>query len=99
MSDPVSTYRRRNPVGVAALIRGLHPLLKQKIRPALHAIQQDPLCGKVLREELAGLRSYRVARFRAVYRVADHTTVEIIAVGPRRNIYEETSRRLQREPP
>ena len=44
------------------------------------------------------MRSYRVARFRVVYRVADRTTVEIIAVGPRRNIYEETYRLVRREP-
>ena len=71
MSDPVSTYRLRIPIGVADLIRGVHPLLKQKIKSALHAIQPNPRCGKSLREELTGLRTYRVTRFRVVYRVAD----------------------------
>ena len=48
----------------------------------------DPGEGKALKEELAGLHSFRVSRFRIVYRVKNRV-VEIIAVGPRNRIYEE----------
>jgi mRNA interferase RelE/StbE len=75
----------------------LHPDLKRKIRSALDDIVDDPTVGKPLRDELEGLRSCRVARCRILYRVAG-AVIEIVAVGPRRTIYEETWRRVRRGP-
>lgn len=90
--------RLKLPGDVASLIRGLHPDLKRKIRSALDDVLADPSVGKSLRDELAGLRSCRVARFRIIYRVAG-TVIEVVAIGPRRTIYEETWRRVRRRPP
>ena len=89
--------RLKVPDDVAVLIRGLHPDLKRKVRSALADIVDDPEVGKVLRDDLAGLRSCRVSRFRIVYRIAG-TTTEVVAVGPRRTIYQETWRRVRRLP-
>jgi mRNA interferase RelE/StbE len=89
--------RLRVPDEVAALIRGLHPDLKRKVRTALSDIAEDPTIGKRLRDELSGLRSCRLGRFRIVYRVAG-TVIEVVAVGPRHTIYEETWRRLGKSP-
>lgn len=47
-------------------------------------------------DELAGLRSCRVGRLRIVYRLTGNRIIEIVAVGPRRTIYEETYRLLRR---
>ena len=93
------------------LIRHLHPDIKRKIRMALSEIIENPLCGKSLgsgvaikREgfwgtscgELEEMRSFRVSKFRIIYRsVSD--AIEVIALGPRRSIYEETLRLIQRE--
>ena len=82
----------RVPEEVARRVRGLHPDIKRKVRRALQAVLDDPLAGNPLKEELEGLRSYRIGRLRIVCRQADDGNVEIIAVGPRRNIYEETYR-------
>ena len=87
--------RLRIPDEVAGLIRGLHPDLKRKIRSALDDLLDDPTVGKPLREELAGLRSCRVTRFRIIYRVAG-TVIEVVAVGPRQTIYQETWRKVRR---
>ncbi|MCZ6641673.1 MAG: type II toxin-antitoxin system RelE/ParE family toxin, partial [Gammaproteobacteria bacterium] len=57
----------------------------------------DPNAGKVLHEELSGLRSFRVGRFRIIYRVASLTVLDVIAVGPRERIYEETYRLVRKE--
>ena len=89
--------RLKIPDDVAALIRGLHPDLKRKIRSALDDLLDDPTIGKTLRDELAGLRSCRVARLRIIYQVAG-TVIGIVAVGPRRTIYEETWRKVRRPP-
>jgi mRNA interferase RelE/StbE len=97
MGSRAVSHRLRIPTEVAELIRGLHPGIKRKVRAALQAIVEAPGCGKPLKEDLAGLRSYRMGRMRTVYRVADDRLVEVVAVGPRKQIYEETYRRVQRE--
>ena len=89
MSPP---RRLRIPHEVTALVRGLHPVLKRKVRAGLEALLQDPYAGKALRNELQGLRSYRVGRFRIIHRLRED--VELVAFGPRDSIYLETYRRL-----
>jgi mRNA interferase RelE/StbE len=70
--------------------------MKQKIRAALAEILERPSYGKALRAELQGMRSLRVSKFRLIYRVDVHL-IEVIALGPRRSIYEETLRLVQME--
>jgi mRNA interferase RelE/StbE len=78
------------------LIRHLHPAIKQKVRVALAESLGEPSCGKALRGELQSLRSFRVSKFRIIYRVMAQV-IEVVALGPRRSIYEETLRLLQAE--
>ena len=92
----MSVGRLRVPDQVAEILRGLHPELKRKIRSALRAILDCPTCGKALKEELAGLRSFRVGRFRVIYRIAAGGVIDVVAIGPRKTIYLETYRRLSR---
>ena len=92
----MTTRRRlRVPSDVAALLRGLHPELKRRIRAGLDRLLEDPGVGKALRGELAGLRSLRVGRIRIVYRDTA-SAIDVVAVGPRDRIYEETLRLLRR---
>lgn len=93
-----SFYRLRVPDRLEGLIQGLHPHLKRKVRAALDVIRADPVAGKELRDDLVGLRSFRVGRFRIIYRVAPRRLIELVALGPRRSIYEDTLRLLRREP-
>jgi mRNA interferase RelE/StbE len=93
-----SFYRLRVPDRLKGLIQGLHPHLERKVRAALDVIREDPLAGKELRDDLVGLRSFRVGRFRIIYRVAPRRLIELVALGPRRSIYEDTLRLLRREP-
>jgi len=90
-------YRLRIADHAAAVLRTLHPNIKRKLRAALGAIAVDPEAGKALVEDLSGLRSYRVGRFRIIYRLADGMQVEIVAAGPRERIYEETYRLIKKE--
>jgi mRNA interferase RelE/StbE len=85
----MDSYTLRVPDGIAEGIRGMHPHLKKKIRATLRMLLADPLAGKPLKEELKGLLSLRVSRFRIIYRVRK-STIEIVALGPRSRIYEET---------
>jgi mRNA interferase RelE/StbE len=90
------TRRIRVPDDVARLIRGLHPHLKKKIKAAIKMITSNPNEGKELRDDLSELRSFRGGRFRIIYRVR-RGALEIVAVGPRDRIYEDTYRILMKE--
>jgi len=82
----------------AALVRTLHPDIKRKIKAALQTVLNDPQSGKALKDELKGLKSFKVGKFRVVYKTAkDRGVIEVVAIGPRKTIYEETLRLLQRE--
>lgn len=81
------------PDAVAGLVRSMHPHLKKKVRSAFHLLIKDPAAGKPLRDELLGLRSFRVGRHRIIYRLQQ---IEIVAVGSRESIYEETYRLLKK---
>lgn len=85
----------RVPDETAALVRSLHPNLKRKIKAALQTILTDPQAGKALKDELEGLRSLRVGKVRVVYRIIKGM-IEIVAIGPRKWIYEETLRLLRK---
>ncbi|OGQ93993.1 MAG: hypothetical protein A2521_04430 [Deltaproteobacteria bacterium RIFOXYD12_FULL_57_12] len=87
----------RIPAEVAALIKGLHPDLKKIVRKALEAILAEPASGKALKDELSGLVSDRIKRFRIIYRRGPGQRIEIITIGPRRYIYEETFKIMSRE--
>lgn len=91
------TYKLRISNDLVDLIREIHPELKRKLKTALDTIRSNPFCGKKLRHELDGYRSYRVSRFRIIYRTAKLNELEVVAIGPRKSIYQETYRLLQRQ--
>ena len=84
------------PHDIAELIRNMHPHLKKKIKASLKTILVNPDSGKALKKELIGLRSFRISQFRIICRPASDNTIDIIAIGPRARIYEETFRIISR---
>ena len=95
MKNPV--YKVRVPREVVELIRGLHPQLKRKVRTLLLSVLKDPRSGRPLRGELKGLWSVRVSRFRLIYRIGRNRRIEIVALGPRERIYQETLRLVKKK--
>lgn len=90
-------YKLVVPGHIRELIRTMHPSLKRKIKSSLKMVLSDPCSGKALRDELAGLRSFRVSSFRIIYRIKDPEQIELVAIGPRGRIYEETFRVIRKE--
>lgn len=84
------------PRDVQELIRKMHPELKRKIRASLEILLSEPSSGKALMEELSGLRSLRVSSFRIIYRIKESEQIELVTIGPRERIYEETFRLIQK---
>lgn len=93
----VAGYKLKIPHETAVLIRNLHPDLKSRIKAALKAVLQDPHSGKALKDELSGLRSFQIRRLRLIYRISSDEIIEIIAIGPRKNIYEETFKLISKD--
>jgi len=91
-------YRLRVPDETVYFLSALHPEIKRKIKAALNIITSEPGVGKSLQDELRGLNSFKVGRFRIIYKVAPKRIIEIVAIGPRRTIYEETYRLLKKTP-
>jgi mRNA-degrading endonuclease RelE of RelBE toxin-antitoxin system len=59
----------RVPDDVASVLRKLHPVIKSHIRFGLSRVLENPYCGKALKEKLQGLRSYKIKRYRIIYRI------------------------------
>jgi mRNA-degrading endonuclease RelE of RelBE toxin-antitoxin system len=78
---------------VSVFVSHLPPELKKKVRAALKSIAADPHRAKELRDELTGLRSYRVAGARLIYRI-EGSRIEVVAFGPRADIYERAAGEL-----
>jgi mRNA interferase RelE/StbE len=92
-----SRHKLKMPDDTAAVVRSLHPNLKRKVKSALSAIMNDPHAGKALKDELEGLQSFRVGKFRIVYGIKNkERIIEVIAIGPRKIIYEETLRLVKK---
>lgn len=83
-------YRSRYTPEAAERIRRFHPQVKREIREGIRELLVTPLAGHALQFELAGLRSYRIRTYRIIYRIHDdESCLDIVFVGPRRNVYEE----------
>ena len=89
-------YKLVVPKDVRELIRAMHPSLKRKVKAGLKIILSDPSSGKALMDELSGLRSFRISSFRIIYRIKEPRRIELVAIGPRERVYEETFRIIQK---
>ena len=90
-------YRAALPPRVAEAVRGLPPQVKRAVRAAIRELTVNPAAGKPLHGNLEGQFRYRVRRYRIVYRVLRASrTLQILAVGERRTIYEEVAELLRR---
>lgn len=88
-------HRIEMPRAIRDLIRHLPPDLKRKIKAGLRSVAEDPYRAKELKDELAGLRSLKVAKARIIYRIKG-LTVEVVAFGPRADIYQRAATELSR---
>lgn len=71
------------------LIAKLPPEIKRFVRSAIDAVLANHEIGTELTGELDGYRSYRVRRYRIIYRVNEkESCLEVYHVGHRRDVYE-----------
>jgi len=97
MGEGCPMYKLVVPDDIRDLIRTMHPFLKKKVKASLKIILSEPHSGKALMEELSGLRSFRISSFRIIYRIKKPERIELVAIGPRERIYQETFRIIQKK--
>ncbi|MBE9569959.1 MAG: type II toxin-antitoxin system mRNA interferase toxin, RelE/StbE family [Proteobacteria bacterium] len=74
----------------AGLLSKFHPENKKLIKAAIKEIRRDPHLGDDLQEELAGFKSYKLKRYRILYRINEkENLIEIYYVGHRSDVYEQ----------
>ena len=96
----MTPYRVRYTPEATGRIRKLHPEVKQEIREGIRTLQDAPLRGHTLQQELAGFRSFRVRTYRIIFRLNDDDrTIDVVFVGQRRNVYEELLALVRKSPP
>lgn len=92
-------YRARYSKEAAERIRKFHPQVKGEIKQGIKELLVSPLAGYALQFELAGLRAHRIWTYRIIYRLNDdESCIDVVFVGPRRNVYEELRTLLLSEP-
>jgi mRNA interferase RelE/StbE len=93
----MAEFRPDIPPHVAEVIRHLPPDLKRSVKQALRSLSSDPFSGVPLLRELEGLQKYSVRRFRIVYAIdREQRVIRILAVGHRREVYEELVAQMRR---
>ena len=71
------------------LISKLPPEIKRLVRSTIDVLLTKHDMGTELTGELDGYRSYRVRRYRIIYRVnEDDSCLEVYHVGHRRDVYQ-----------
>jgi mRNA interferase RelE/StbE len=71
------------------LIPSFHPDLKKLLKEALKDLKKNPNLGKFLKAELSGFQSYRLKRYRIIYKTnIKSQTLIVHYIGHRRNVYE-----------
>ena len=71
-------------------IEKLDPSIKRIIKKAIESLTVNPLKGKPLSYELAGLRSLRTSDYRIIYRIREkELLIIIVTVGHRKEIYKK----------
>jgi mRNA-degrading endonuclease RelE of RelBE toxin-antitoxin system len=79
---------------VRDLLIHLPPSFKRKVKAALHSLADNPYQAKVLKDDLVGLRIFRVTRSRIILQIKA-ATVKIVAFGPRKDIYRRVATELR----
>ncbi len=76
--------------------RHFPPDLKRQVRKAMDEISWLPETGKPLTEDLAGCRSYRIGKYRLIYRI-EAKKLGMVTIGPRRDVYKKIALEIARQ--
>jgi len=85
----LSKFSARYTPECSRLIAKLPPEIKRLIHSSIDTLLDKPKIGTQLTGELDGYHSYRVRRYRIIYRVNEEESgLDVYHVGHRRDVYE-----------
>ena len=91
----MKNYRIRLTPEASRLISKFHPDNKRQIKKDLQDLQKNPFGGGDLQEELFGIKSFKIKRYRILYNINEEESfIQIYHVGHRRDVYEQFRRLL-----
>ena len=81
----------------ARLLSKIYPENKKLIKAAIEELRQDPHSGDDLEEELSGFKSYKIKRYRILYKInEEENVIEVYYIGHRKDVYEQFRRLLDK---
>jgi len=82
-------YRVQLAPSAAEAFAALNPFVSRQINAGLKELADNPYVGKELQDDLSEFRSYRIKRYRVVFKVVDkEKNLKVFAIGHRREIYD-----------
>ncbi|MDI6735157.1 MAG: type II toxin-antitoxin system RelE/ParE family toxin [bacterium] len=67
-------------------LKNLDKKKEDRLKEAIKFIAQNPSKGKKLKGELKGVRSYRVGKYRIIYRITEEE-IDIVSIVHRKDAY------------
>ena len=68
---------------------------KKLIKQALDELRKNPYAGSDLQEELYGFKSFKLKRFRVLYKIIEEENIiQIFHIGHRKDVHEQFRRLL-----
>jgi mRNA interferase RelE/StbE len=72
------------------ILSKLHQENKKQIKASLKRLRQNPNMGSDLQEELSGFKSYKLKRYRILYKIdEEQNCICIYHIGHRSDVYEQ----------
>ena len=79
----------------ARILSKLHPETKKLIKQVLVELGENPYAGSDLQEEFYGFKSFKLKRFRVLYKInEEENTIQIYHIGHRKDVYQQFHRLL-----
>ena len=93
----MTVYKIKFTPEAARLLSKLHPDNKKLIKIGLKELAKNPDTEGNLQEELSGFKSYKLRRYRIIYKMMEEQkAIHIYYIGHRSDVYEQFQHLLKR---
>lgn len=83
------SYRIQLAPTAAEAFISLHPEIRKQLRAGMKDLAENPYAGKILQNELSEFLTYRIKRYRIIYKIDSVAKlIKIYMIGHRADIYD-----------
>ena len=92
------TYRIQLTPTAAEAFCCLHPEVRKQLKTGMMELANKPYSGKYLQNELYGFWTYKIKRYRIIYKIDNNNKLlKVYMIGHRRDIYNLFSELISQE--